>query len=238
MRILCTNAVARIVYPLATPSNGNRNTVQSLGDVMDQDAIRSRLRRLAGTRKKVRVTRSVPCERLHNGFVLAVGRDWMLMRQFHDFHPEGLTALRIKDIISIRSGRYERLWEHMLAGEGLLDESATTDLPVDSLSQLLKALIRRKANVIIQCEDLTEDIEDFYIGRILAISNSSVRFANFDALGQWDEKPSSIRLDEITKLEIEAPYIRIFSKYLKKPCPFVKPRSKSGLGSSEKFRFR
>jgi hypothetical protein len=187
---------------------------------MDQDARLEQLRSFVGTRKKVRVSRSISSEPQHNGFVLAVGRDLVLLQQFHDFYPEGYTALRVRDITDIRSGEYERHWERMLAGEGILDRvGAPDDVPLQDVPELLRALQRRGDNVIVECEDAEENIEDFYIGRILSVDDDSLCFANFDALGRWDEAPDTIPFEEITKVQFETPYVRTFSKYLEGPCP-------------------
>jgi hypothetical protein len=188
------------------------------GDAVDEDEVRQQLQSLVGTRKKVRLTRGFPSEPRHNGFVLALGREWVLLKQFHDFYQEGYTAVRVRDITDVRSGEYERHWERMLAAEGLLDRiTAAGDVPLDDIPQLLKALQRRAQNVIVECEDPNEDVEDFYIGQILSVDEDSVCFANFDGLGQWDDAPHTIPFGEITKVQFETPYLQTFSKYLEGP---------------------
>lgn len=185
---------------------------------VDEDDVRQQLRSLVGARKKVQLTRGFPCEKLHSGFVLALGREWVLLRQFHDFYPEGNTALRLRDITDVRSGEYERHWERMLAAEGSLDQvTATDDIPLDDISQLLLALQRRGQNVIVECEDTDEDVQDFYIGQILSVDEDSVCFANFDALGRWDDAPDTIPFEEITQVQFDTPYVQTFSKYLEGP---------------------
>ncbi len=185
---------------------------------MDEDEVGRQLRSLVGTRKKVRLTRGLPSEPRHNGFVLATGREWVLLQQLHDFYPEGYAAVRMRDITDVRSGEYERHWERMLAAEGLLDRiTAPGDVPLDDIHQLLLALQRRGENVIVECEDPDEDLEDFYIGQILSVDEGSVCFANFDGLGRWDDSPHVIPYAEITKVQFETPYVHTFSKYLEGP---------------------
>jgi len=191
---------------------------------VDKDEVRQQLRSLVGTRKKVRLTRGFPSEPRHNGFVLAVGREWTLLQQFHDFSPEGYTVLRVQDITGVRSGEYERHWERMLAAEGLLDRiSVPGDVPLDDIPEILKWLQRRCQNIIVECEDLEEDVEDFYIGQILSVDEEGVCFANFDGLGRWDKAPHAIPFGEITKVQFETPYVETFSRYLEGPCPQTGP---------------
>jgi hypothetical protein len=185
---------------------------------VNKDKVRQQLQSLVGTRKKVRLTRGFPSEPRVNGFVVAIGREWALLEVFHDFYSEGYTAIQVRGISDIRSGEYERHWEQMLAAEGLLDRIAVpSDVPLDGIAQLLKALQRRGQNVIIECEDPDENVQDFYIGQILSVDKDSVCFANFDALGRWDDDPHAIPFREISKVQFETPYVQKFSKYLKGP---------------------
>lgn len=180
----------------------------------DKISMREQLASFQGTWKQVRLNRRIPSQRLHHGFVLGVGAEWVLFQQFSDFSPDGFAALRLRDIKKIRSGEYERVWEKMLAGEGLLGLESVPTLPLDNISGLLAVLQERGQNVIIECEDLTRDLKDFYIGRILAVDDKSVSFLHFNAMGRWKDEPDTIPLREITKVQFEAPYIKIFSKYL------------------------
>lgn len=182
----------------------------------------SRLRQFVGVSKKVRLTRRRESRFSHNGFVISLGREWLLLYQFHDFYPEGYIALRVRDIARLRSGENERFWERMLAAERLLDAvNVAQDLPLDGTSQMLSALERRGENIIIECEDAESRIEGYFIGRILSVGDDAVCFANFDALGRWDESPHVIPFREITRVQFDTPYVRTFSKYLQGPCPRI-----------------
>ena len=188
-----------------------------------KDVTNLELSRLVGTWKKVRLTRGFASEPLHNGFVLALGREWVLLQQFHDFYPEGYTALRVRDITNVRAGEYERHWERMFAAEGLLDQIGVPGaLPLDETSRMLTALQQRDQNVIVECEHSDEDMEEFHIGQILSVDAGSVGFANFDALGRWDDAPHVIPLRKITTVQFETPYVRTFSRYLEGPYHQIK----------------
>jgi hypothetical protein len=82
---------------------------------------RDRVSKLVGQPKKAHLTRGYPGQPTHNGFVLGLGRDLVLLHQFHDFYPEGYTALRVADIKRVRSGEHKRFWETMFRGEGLIE---------------------------------------------------------------------------------------------------------------------
>jgi hypothetical protein len=189
-----------------------------MSDDVDEDQIAEELRNFVGTWKKVRLTRYFPGEPLHNGIVLAVGDEWVLLYQYHDFYPQGYTTLRIRDITDIRSGEYERHWERMLASEGLLDQIAVPeDVSLTDTAGLLKSLQQRRQNVIVECENRDDDSKDYYIGEILSVEDRMLTFAHFDALGRWEDTPHSIPLFAISKVQFDTPYVRTFSKYLKGP---------------------
>jgi hypothetical protein len=106
-----------------------------------------------------------------------------------------------------------------MTGEGLLDRvPATSDVPLDDTAHLLSALQHREQNVIVECENRDADEKDFYIGQILSVDVRSLSFANFDALGRWDERPHTIPIETITKVQFDTPYVRTFSKYVEGPC--------------------
>jgi hypothetical protein len=176
---------------------------------------RDRLAKLVGQLKKVHLTRSYPGEPNHNGFVLGLGRDLVLLHQFHDFYAEGYTALRVADIKRVRSGEHERFWERMFRGEGLMERIGIFyDVPIDDFRSLLTALHGRGQPVIIECEDRnTADYDDFFIGRIVALDDRSVSIRHFDSLGGWEDEPSIIAYSDITKIQFDTPYINTIIKY-------------------------
>jgi hypothetical protein len=178
---------------------------------------RDRLSKLVGTPKFAQITRGYPGEPSHIGFVLGLGRDLVLLHQFHDFYPEGYTALRVADVKRVRSGEHERFWEAMFRGEGLLERVGIPyEVPLDDFRSLLAALHGRGQHVIIECEDRkTSEDDEFFIGRIIDLGDEAVSIRYFDSMGRWDEKPCVIDYGDITKIQFDTPYINTLTKYLK-----------------------
>jgi hypothetical protein len=180
---------------------------------------RDRLAKLVGRPKKVHLTREFPGEPTHNGFVLGLGHDLVLLHQFHDFYAEGYTALRVAEIKRVRSGKHERFWETMFRGERILEHVGIPyEVPLDDFRSLLNFFHRRGQHVIIECEGReSADHDDFYIGELVAMDEETTSILHFNAMGQWDREPSVVAYDDITKIQFDTPYINIMSKYLKKP---------------------
>ncbi len=183
--------------------------------------IRDRLSRLAGRPGKVHLTRGYPGDRMHSGFVIGIGRSLVLMHSFHDFYPEGYSALRIEDIKRVQSGKQERFLERVFRGEGLMEHVGISyDVPLDDFPSLLGALHQRGQHVIIECEDRKNaQQDDFFIGRILSVDDESVIVLYFNPLGVWDDEPSIISHGDITQIQFDTPYVNIMSKYLKDQPP-------------------
>lgn len=186
--------------------------------------IRDRLTKLVAQPSLVRITRDFPGDPLNNGFVLGIGRELVLLHQFHDFSPEGYVALPVADIERTRSGEHERFWGGMFRAEGLLDRVGIPyEVSLDTFRSLLTALQKRGQHVIIQCEDRTSaDDDDFSIGRVVSLEHDSVSILNFDPECRWDDVPCSIDYADITQVEFDTPYINTMSKYLRGSKPSIK----------------
>jgi hypothetical protein len=175
-----------------------------------------KIQRAVTTRNKVRVTRSYPGEPLCNGFILGVSETWALVQQFHDFSPEGYTTLRLGDISKCRSGKTERVFESILAGEGTLEQVGISyQIDLTSTRAILESLHSFGRNVIVECEHRKNpDADEFYIGQIVKIDKNQLWFVCFDVRGQWDTEGIRIPIAGITKIQFDTPYVNTFSKYL------------------------
>jgi hypothetical protein len=174
-----------------------------------------RLHPHVGTGMKIRVERSRPSTKRLNGYLMGLSEMLGVMHCFDDFEPDGYTVFRLEDVVSVRSNEYERHWDRMLSAEGLLG-GLTREFTIDlrGIQTALESVNKQFTTMIIECEDDEEAVEDFYIGHVVSISDEDLSFEHFDALGRWEEEPSTIRFDEITLIQFETPYIKIFSKYL------------------------
>lgn len=176
----------------------------------------SEIKEHVATGRKVRVSRSRPSHPRLNGYLLAASDELGLMHVFDDFEPDGYMVFRICDVESVRSGPYERHWDRMLSGEGLL-QGLELEPAIDLLSirEAIVSIHQNFGRLVIECEDANDDIEDYYIGCVANIDNSVVVFDNFNGLGEWEAEPDQISLDEITLIQFETPYIQRFWRYLK-----------------------
>ena len=182
--------------------------------------MRDLLARHVGTGKMIRVARNRPSEPKIHGYLLGLSDELGLMHVFADFDPDGYAVFRVADVVSVRCCPYEQWWDHMLQSERKL---AGIELPhridLASMRSAISSIVAHYDQIIVACEDPEEDDEDFYIGVVLKAGPRSLRFRHYDGLGYWNEETCSIPMDEITRVQFDAPYIRIFSKYTREGTP-------------------
>ena len=179
-----------------------------------------KLAEYAGTRKKVRLTRNRPSATQLNGYILGVSDALVLMHPFDDFEPDGYAVIRVGDITHLRRCPYEQWWDHMLQGEGLLDGlNKPPQIDLSDMRSAVLGIASRYDQMIVHCEDAEENVQDFYLGKLIGAEGNAVKFLGYDGLGYWAETPDEIPIADITMLEFDTPYIRIFSKYTREGTP-------------------
>jgi hypothetical protein len=174
----------------------------------------SHLEPYAGTRRTVRIERNRPSNPTLNGYVLDCANGLAVVHQFDDFEPDGYAIIRECDIVAVRQGDYETLWDRMLEGEGLLgglDEAPKIDL--SSMATAIEAAAAGHPFLAIECEDEDEPIQDFYFAKVLHVTGSHVHLRCVDGLGQWEE-PDPVLLGDITMVQMATPYLTRFAKYV------------------------
>ncbi|MAT71907.1 MAG: hypothetical protein CMJ58_20580 [Planctomycetaceae bacterium] len=178
------------------------------------------IRQYVGTNKKISVERSLPSNPRLNGFLVDASESLGVMHCFHDFMPDGFSVFRIADVTEVRSGKYERHWERMLKGEGLLSALAKPpSLDLTTMRSAIDSIESQYDGIIIECEDAEIESEDFYIGSVLSTNEEKVTIQHFDGLGNWDGEPSTLIMSDISLVQFDTPYINTFWKYLAEPSP-------------------
>lgn len=169
----------------------------------------------AGTRRKVRIERNRPSNRLLNGYVLDCESGLALIHAFDDFEPDGYAIIRECDIVSVRQGKYEAFWDRMLETEGLLgglDQAPALDL--SCMRDAIGSAIMYYPFLAIRCEDECSPKEDFYFAQWHGDTRTHIRLRCVDGLGRWEE-PDPVPLDDITLVEMGTPYLTRFAKYVR-----------------------
>jgi hypothetical protein len=177
--------------------------------------MQEKLKKIQDKKHLAKIRRDKIDHYVYHGFILGLSSELVLFQSCEEFTLDGYTVIRINDITSLRSNKYERFFTKMLKSEGTLDEVGIAhSLNLDSWQSLLQDLKKLNQNVIIECEVGDEEEDEFFIGKLIRVNRKSVSLLYFSALGKWDDEPTIIPFDEITKVRFDEKYINVFSKYL------------------------
>ncbi len=153
-----------------------------------------------------------------DGVILAQSSDLMLMSDSFDFHYDGLTIIRKRDISEIQLADNERFMKMILRAEGYMTEVKKRykqlGVNIDSLEHALTQLQRMKLPVIVECKYGKLDL--FQIGPVVKVTPKRVSIRHFNARGEYEAKPVITKLKDITTVQIDSPYANTFFKYVKK----------------------
>lgn len=176
-----------------------------------------KLQTVQAKRQYARIARSGVSQSADYHFVLDVGPKLVLLQDESSFRLDGYSIVNLADVTAVRSGRLERFSERMLKGEKIRPALPPVRVDLTDWRTVLKSLQTSGKNLIIECEPGDEDLDEFYIGRIEKLNKATVSFRHFDALGQWDDEPTTIRFRDITRVRFDERYIEVYSKHLKTP---------------------
>ena len=150
-----------------------------------------------------------------SGFPLILSEHLLVMSNIFDFHNEGFSVIRLKDITDAYSKESCAFYEQICISEGL-KKRANDSLIKDAtdFAAVLRQLIPYDKFVTIACE--LEDSEfSFSIGKVSSVDGSIVQFHYFDSMGVWEDEMRSIPLHEITRVAIGGHYANVFYRYVR-----------------------
>ena len=177
--------------------------------------MQEKLKKIYDKKQLVQIKREKIAHHNDHGFILGLSPELVLLQNCGEFTLDGYSVIQISDMTSLRSNKYERFFEKMLKSEGTFDEVGIAhSLNLDSWQSLLQGLKKLNKNVIIECEVGDEEEDELFIGKLTRVNRKSVSLLYFSALGKWDDEPTIIPFDEITKVRFDEKYINVFSKYL------------------------
>lgn len=190
---------------------------------MEYKSIREELEEFVATGQLIRLTREFH-SRPHFGSIVAIGDEWLLLRQFIEFWPNGFTTLRVKDIDWVYSSDVERFVERILTSEGRLNrEIPKFNVDLNDTRSLLKSLSEANSNIVIECKyPEREHADECDVGRVAEFTADRVLFSHFDGTGTWSKAPAYLQIDCISRIEFDTAYVNTVSKYVSEPPHFVR----------------
>jgi hypothetical protein len=181
---------------------------------MPNHEIQTQLNRLFADRAFAKFLRAIPGSEILHGFVLGKSSSLVLLQVVREFHLDGYSIVRVRDLEGVLCRREEKFFQKMLKAEGVVPDEATKAPALGSMASALKSLSRRAGIVSIECE--TPDDDEFYAGTINGVAGRTAKVRTFDVLGKWDAKPEMVDVRMITLVSWDTEYLRVFAKHVAK----------------------
>jgi hypothetical protein len=163
--------------------------------------VRARLEQAASDTVAVRVSRRIKGSDRLEGFVVGIGRAWLLLAVLDpDTHLNGYAAVRLADVskVKLRAG-VDGLAGRALAARGQWPPAGVA-LPLDEAA----GLVRTAAEVAPLVGLLTEedDPNAIVIGRPVRLGKRSVRLLEIDPDARWAGEPSRWAYADVTRVDL------------------------------------
>lgn len=166
-------------------------------------SIRDHLATVAAGQMLVRVRRDIPDADRVEGFVQAVGTEWMLLALFDTnwFAFDGFVLLRVAEIskikemgdtdsTAVRAAKLTEQWP----------PPTVKGLDLDTTAGLLKTASDRFAVVTFHIEEIRPDV--CYVGRVAELSPTKMSFLSLDPEAGWEPEADEWDLGDITRLNL------------------------------------
>lgn len=149
-----------------------------------------------------------------SGYVVAYAGDFIIIQETGDFTLLGYSVIPVAQIKKLRYNKWDKYHNKIMIWEGEADK-VSLRFPIDlkSWKSIFEGIQGHNLSVIVNCE-LSDD-NSFTIGPVVKAKKNSVQVHNFDPAGFFDKEPTTIRYDDITKVQFDDRYSSVFSKYLR-----------------------
>lgn len=174
---------------------------------MNSDKIRRRLTAAIGAETLVRVAREAEPAALYTGFVLAVGRKWVLLARTADGgHAEGHIAFRLRDVEAVRwDTSFESRAAKMLPSWPRLVPVSTETPDLDTTRGVLRTLVASTELVAIQFRGAAAGLS---VGVMERITRHHLVLTEIAPDASWDEEPTRSRMGQLSVVEIGSLYLQ------------------------------
>ena len=178
---------------------------QKIGDRIDQAITKRRVLRI--------LTVVDDEEDYFIGIPVKRSRSLVAIHRLIDFHFDGYTCIRLKDVTDVRRSRSEVTQERILRSTGEIQNFDNPPwLRIGSIKSLLLCLKERKICACVS--SALFDVDVFAVGTVDALREGSVVLKSFDAHGDWIVPKHEIKYSDITEVTFEDEYSTVFHQFI------------------------
>ncbi len=143
---------------------------------------------------------------------MQISEELLYIQYLYDFQFDGYKIVRLKDLTNVRISDIEIFIKKILIEEAIYDQTGNASkIALDGWEKMFRDFILLGKNIIVEGEKKINS--SFNIGKIIEVNTKSIVFLGFDALGEWDQKPTVIPFKDITSVTIDGRYLTTISKY-------------------------
>lgn len=152
------------------------------------------------------------------GIIFAQNEEFIVMSSLYDFNEDGYVVISKSDISEIKKGENEQFYDKILISEGINQKIEARFIELDfklgTYAEMFESL--KKVGFPIIIENLYGSKNIFLIGPIFNVKKKKVFIDYFNARGEYDLKPVSIKYKDITIFRFDDLYTNLFFKYSKR----------------------
>jgi len=147
----------------------------------------------------------------HDGFVLAVGPELVLIQAIYEFQDVGALVVPIELIEDCEVSEYAEDQMRILDFNSVKCTKRYGWVKINSLTALLKSLQAKGKFVVLSAADDSADV-----GLIDAIENELVVLKGIDPGGNWEADETEWPFDDIRLVQFDDSYSRTLQRYAEK----------------------
>ena len=173
-----------------------------------------RLRDIIGSNRTARVTTDIEDEVDHyHAYVIGISRKLLVLHVLSDFHLDGYQILRLRDIVKVRIGKFDRIQDRILKRFGVHEKVVKPSwLRFGSWLSVFHSL--QQTGKCIAVESALLDVDVFALGTIQRVAKDRLLIRTFDATGKWMSEPKEFFYNEITSVFFDDEYSSTFYDYM------------------------
>ena len=150
----------------------------------------------------------------HDGFVLALGPELVLIQAIHEFQDVGALVVPIELVEDCEVSDYAEDQMKILEFNSVRPTKRYGWVKINSWPALFKSLQLKGKFAVLSADDESADV-----GLVDAVENELVVLKGIDPGGNWEEDETEWPFDDIRLVQFDDSYSRTLQRYAEKQAP-------------------
>ncbi len=147
------------------------------------------------------------------GIPIRRSRTLLALHRITDFHFDGYSIIRLKDIVEIQRSRQVVTQERILKFTGEIQNFDNPSwIRIGSWKSLFSLLKQREICACVS--SVSTEMDVFGVGTVTTVGNKSVVLKGFDANGVWIEPKDEFQYSEIKEVFFGDEYSTVFHRFI------------------------